>query len=136
MLPPAGLAALAASLLVATAATGASSGDPLAPFRDKARVLVALAPSASDPGLVEQRRLFAAMGPDAAARDLVMVEAADEGARSAALRRRFGAGSGFKAVLVGKDGGEKLASAVPLGPDDLFPLIDAMPMRRREMRRP
>jgi hypothetical protein len=35
---------------------------------------------------------------------------------------------------VGRDGGEKLRSAEPVAPEELFDLVDAMPMRRREMR--
>lgn len=40
----------------------------------------------------------------------------------------------FVAILVGKDGGEKYRSADPIAPQTLFDLIDAMPMRRREIR--
>ena len=42
---------------------------------------------------------------------------------------------GFTLILIGKDGGEKFRSnkAVPL--KQLYGLIDAMPMRRAEMRR-
>ena len=42
----------------------------------------------------------------------------------------------FAAVLVGKDGGEKFRSEGPVSPEVLFEIIDAMPMRRREMRDP
>ena len=50
------------------------------------------------------------------------------------LRRRFDVGAdAFKVVLVGKDGLVKLSSdAVTL--TELFAVIDAMPMRQREMR--
>ena len=40
----------------------------------------------------------------------------------------------FSVVLIGKDGGEKLRRPTPLAPDELFALVDAMPMRRAEMR--
>jgi hypothetical protein len=52
----------------------------------------------------------------------------------ATLRRRFG-GTRFRAILVGKDGEEKISSDLPLDRDALLPTIDAMPMRRQEMRR-
>ena len=53
-----------------------------------------------------------------------------------ALRARFGASkSGFRAVLVGKDGGVKLNTASPLGTGAVYATIDAMPMRQNEMRR-
>lgn len=49
-------------------------------------------------------------------------------------RHEYDAKTGtFAAVLVGKDGGEKFRSDEPVRPEDLFDLIDDMPMRRREM---
>lgn len=52
-----------------------------------------------------------------------------------AFRDRFGLPDrGFRVVLVGKDGGVKLRRDEPLAPRDLWSVIDAMPMRRREMR--
>ena len=45
----------------------------------------------------------------------------------------MGAGE-FAAILVGKDGTEKFRSDEPVRPETLFGLIDAMPMRRREVR--
>lgn len=125
------LAAVAAAPLAAPAF---GAGDPLAPYRWRSRVLVALAPSPADAALAAQRRLFAGLGVAARERDLVLVEATDDTPRGAALRRRFG-GEGFRAVLIGKDGGEKLSAAEPLGADALFPLIDSMPMRQDEMSR-
>ena len=54
---------------------------------------------------------------------------------SATLREQFDVRVGaFKFVLVGKDGGIKRAANEPVGADDLFAQIDAMPMRQREMR--
>lgn len=114
-----------------------AAGDPLQVYHWKSRVVVALAPSAADPALRDQRRIFRDFGAEARERDLVLVEATDDTAQGAALRRRFGGGSGFRAVLIGKDGGVKLTSGAPLRRDDLFPVIDAMPMRQEEMvRRP
>ncbi len=54
----------------------------------------------------------------------------------AALRKRFGVGTGeFRVVLLGKDGGEKFASAEPVSSENLVGMVDAMPMRREETRR-
>jgi hypothetical protein len=48
---------------------------------------------------------------------------------------RYGVEPGrFAAVLVGKDGTVKHHFNEPVGPEDLYALIDQMPMRRREMR--
>lgn len=41
----------------------------------------------------------------------------------------------FKVRLIGKDGGEKLASSKPVTMSELFAVIDQMPMRRQEMKR-
>ena len=41
---------------------------------------------------------------------------------------------GFEIILIGKGGGIKLRSKTPIGVEDLLSLIDAMPMRRQEMR--
>ncbi len=69
-------------------------------------------------------------------RDLAKEPLFEDGSgRSAAARRRFGVGEGaFAIVLVGRDGGEKFRSPEPIPAERLFDLIDAMPMRRREVR--
>jgi hypothetical protein len=55
---------------------------------------------------------------------------------SAAFRRRYDlAGTGFEAVLVGKDGGVKSRYSKIVDPAMVFPFIDAMPMRMDEMRK-
>jgi hypothetical protein len=52
-----------------------------------------------------------------------------------ALRNRFSVKQGtFTVILVGKDGGEKLRREERATLGEIFGLIDAMPMRRREMR--
>ena len=64
------------------------------------------------------------------------VHATDPLPPATAFRQRFGLPDrGFQVVLVGKDGGVKLRRDEPLAPRDLWAVIDAMPMRMREMRR-
>ena len=41
----------------------------------------------------------------------------------------------FNVILVGKDGSEKHRSVTVLQPQKLFTIIDAMPMRRSEMKK-
>jgi hypothetical protein len=53
--------------------------------------------------------------------------------RDFVVQIQFGTKS-FSVVLIGKDGGEKLRRAIPLSPEELFAVVDAMPMRRAEMR--
>jgi hypothetical protein len=77
-------------------------------------------------------------------RDLVVVhaigvQASDTRADrldATAVRRAVGlAPDRFGVVLVGKDGGVKLRRESPITVTELFQVIDAMPMRRQEMRR-
>lgn len=42
-------------------------------------------------------------------------------------------GAAFRVVLIGKDGGVKYETIEPIGPEQLFSIIDAMPMRQQEM---
>ena len=116
-------------------AAAAPSGDPLAPYLWKSRIIVAFARSASDPRLARQSKLFRDMGAGGRERDLVLVEAVGAAPAAEVLRRRFDTGEPFAAMLIGKDGGEKLRSDQPVGEAELFPLIDSMPMRREEMSR-
>lgn len=51
------------------------------------------------------------------------------------LRRQYNVDENdFTVILIGKDGTEKLRQQKVLSIDKLFATIDAMPMRRREMR--
>ena len=52
------------------------------------------------------------------------------------LRQSFGVAEGaFAAILIGKDGTEKFRADQPVRMAEIFDRIDAMPMRREEMRR-
>ena len=138
MLASCGLSWLAA-LSVFAATTGPvaaeGGGDVVSAYQWKARVLLVVAPRAGDPQLTQQRAMFNAMGRGAGERDLKLVTVVDETAQAAAIRARFNLeDANFHAILVGKDGGDKLVSAKPIGADVLFPLIDSMPMRQDEMR--
>lgn len=54
---------------------------------------------------------------------------------AAQLRQQFRVKDNMSvAILIGKDGKEKHRLPMPVDPDKLFGLIDAMPMRQQEMR--
>ena len=54
---------------------------------------------------------------------------------AAALREKFDSPPGrFTVILVGKDGGVKLMRYTGTRLNDIFALIDAMPMRQEEIR--
>ncbi|MHB2210367.1 DUF4174 domain-containing protein [Methylobacterium sp. CM6257] len=125
----------ALSLGFAVLAAGPSSAGPLDAYRDRARVLVLSAPDVADAHLKAQRAALRAVRPGLAERDLVVLEAVGTGPDARALRAQLGLPAGsFRAVLVGKDGGAKLDAEEPVAPQKLFATIDAMPMRRAEMR--
>lgn len=56
--------------------------------------------------------------------------------KSIQLQERYNIDSPhFKIILIGKDGGEKVRQYKPITREELFAIIDGMPMRRAEMRR-
>jgi hypothetical protein len=60
----------------------------------------------------------------------------DDHERSQQIRSRLSAdGRRFQVFLVGKDGHTAISFERPVSADNLFALVDAMPMRRKEMRR-
>ena len=100
------------------------------------RRLLLFAPSPENGPFALQRRLLQGHEPAIEDRDLTVEVFFDGTEEAAAAHREFGVEPGaFAAVLVGKDGTAKLRSRDPVPPQDLFDLIDAMPMRRREIGR-
>ena len=123
-------------LLLAIALAASST---VAQMKWERRVLVVSAPTAEDPGLTEQRRILAGWKTNAAARDLTIVEIVGDTVRgasdpAAALHRKYHVPTSFTAILIGKDGGEKLRSAKPFPATALEATIDAMPMRKAGQR--
>lgn len=127
------------------AVASADAADAMSAYRWKQRPLIVFASSASEPRLSEQKRIVATSRSAFAERDMVIVYVVGEkvstefgaspGKSAEALRAQYGVSrDGFKVVLVGKDGGTKLSSAQPMSYATLFGTIDAMPMRRDEMR--
>jgi hypothetical protein len=130
--------------LIATAMTGTGVARAT-PFRDKRwqrRLFVIFAPREAHEGLKSMRAQTKT--PKFGARDLDLVEVVGDAVRvngepvatptARELRRTYDVASrSFAVRLVGKDGTVKLArnGAVPI--DEVYALIDAMPMRRREM---
>ncbi len=97
------------------------------------RTVILLADSADDPRLAEQQQMFASAAADLTERDVVTHVVIGPHP----IRRQLATppdASGFRVVLIGKDGGVKLAESVPVSVERLCALIDSMPMRQREMR--
>jgi hypothetical protein len=124
----------------------ATAVQSMSNYRWKKRPLVVFAENDGSPLLAEQRQIVSRNRSDLNKRDVVVVWVVGNtvstelgpppNSNATSLRARFDVADGeFRAVLEGKDGGEKLSSAKPLAADRLFATIDAMPMRRDEMRR-
>ena len=109
---------------------GLVQGSSLDALKDRNRVLLVFTPSAEDSRFRQQRQWFEEHAAAMKERDLVLVVGQE------AERKRFKvAATEFTVVLVGKDGGEKMRSHQPVTAGELERTIDAMPMRRDEMRR-
>ncbi len=116
-----------------------AASPTVAQMKWERRILIVSAPAADDASLTEQRRILAAWKTNAAARDLTVVEIVGDTVRrasdpAAALRRKYRLPTSFTAILIGKDGGEKLRSAKPFPAAALKATIDAMPMRKAGQR--
>lgn len=126
------------------AAAAPSFASPLVAERWKTRVVLVFAPAGG--GKLDKQVDALLLDKAALAeRDmLVLAIAGSEVSASfgkaagpldaAALRQAYAvaADAPFTVILVGKDGGEKLRAERPVAARDLFGLVDAMPVRRRE----
>ncbi|PVY44075.1 DUF4174 domain-containing protein [Pontibacter virosus] len=103
------------------------------------RLLLLFAPSADDPQLIRQKEIVSNSQQGITERQLVVLELAP-GSNAARMRKdllkkfKVEAGS-YTLLLLGKDGLEKYRTqkAVPI--EEVFKIIDQMPMRRQEMRK-
>jgi hypothetical protein len=111
--------------------------------RWKRRLLVVVASESARDTVDRQRALVAS--PMFSARDLDLVEAVGRGPvringepvatpTVEAVRDHYRVAGDFGVRVIGKDGGVKLTSTRPVTMQALAELIDAMPMRRQEMR--
>lgn len=140
-------AAAAGALTASGLVMNAEAADAgMSRYQWKNRPLIVFAPSGSDERFGRQQAAVQTNRAGLMARDMVVIAVVGEhvssqlgpepGARAAALRARYGIGRDeFRTLLIGKDGGVKISSARPVGADQLFRTIDAMPMRRDELRR-
>lgn len=119
-------------LLAASAPPAMAQGD-LARYRDKNRLLLVFAPSASDPRWARQDALLAGSEAQFADRELLRFDVFERGA--GALRARYHVHPGsFRVLLIGKDGHIASSESAPVALAELTGRIDRMPMRRSEMK--
>ncbi len=116
----------------------AMHGTDAAPLDEhlwKNRLLVISAPTESR-AVEEQRRIYRSAESGMSERQIRLIEALGDSQRSRELRTKTSAdGKHFQVFLMGKDGHPALSSDKPLSAEYLFGKVDAMPMRRDEMRR-
>ena len=118
----------------------------LSQFLWKNRLLFLFAPNRNDPMFVSLHNSISAQQSEVADRDLVIFEilVSDPSSMNTqylswdsalSLRKQYHVNPGeFAVLLVGKDGGIKLKRQDKTRLEDIFALIDTMPMRQEEMR--
>jgi hypothetical protein len=136
---------LAVLLLFATTGSYALDAARLMPeLTWERRVLLVFAPDQQDAELRQQDDILETVGDGLGERDMTVIRVfADDrvavdgnihGQSASSFYRRFDVDRDeFRVILVGKDGGIKLDRNVAVGSEELFALIDSMPMRRYEM---
>lgn len=134
-----GLLALAVGpLLAAPAVAPPGLAEVIRASRWQHRLLLIGAPTASQAEFQRQKKLLAAEAKGLAERDFKIIEVVYDQLTPADRQcwtRQLGQSlAGFRALLIGKDGGVKRTETQPLASADLFGTVDKMPMRRQEMR--
>ena len=110
------------------------------------RILVIFAADSTSEFYQRQMNEFSSLGDELLDRDLILISIFDDGcatlgnriisdSSAADIRKQLSpTAEEYSVFLIGKDGGVKLKQDKFLAPDELFSVIDRMPMRRREMR--
>ena len=118
----------------------AAADKPLAAYKDKNRVLLVFAPTDQDPAYIEQGKLWQAEKAGFEERQLAVVPVLADAKKAAGdlpavIAKKYGVDAkAFAVVLLGKDGHDAYRSAKTVKAVALYEVIDAMPMRRAEMK--
>lgn len=137
------LAGMGAGVLV-SAAGGALAG-PLDGYLWKRRLLLVFAPVKPYPTFMVQRDNLKPVTEGLEERDITVIEIVHNSVfikghpkiemNAKQLRADHGVEIvEFKLLLIGKDGEEKMRRGEAMEAEDLFAMIDAMPLRKQEMR--
>ena len=106
--------------------------ETLDQYRWTNRPVLLFAPSERDEAYLLQMKILDADKSGLAERDILVLS--DISALGKGKLRETLQIDGFEIILIGKDGVVKFRSKTPISVEELFSLIDAMPMRRQEMR--
>ena len=110
----------------------------------KNRVLLVMSENPNDPMVKQQISLFSQDSEEMKERKLLLLQVfpefyllgGDRALKRTSTEVYFDYKSGkksFELILIGLDGDEKLRRTELMRPEDLYALIDSMPMRRSEM---
>jgi hypothetical protein len=134
-------------VLIASGLNAEETPMDLSQFQWKNRLLFLFAPNPSHPFFDVLQKSIETQQAEVVDRDLVVFEILESGTSrmdrsdldpqvAQSLRDKFDVRRGrFTLILVGKDGGIKLNRQDQTQLEDIFALIDAMPMRREEMKK-
>ena len=138
-----GLISLCGAALMASIAASGGEFD-LKSYQNRNRLVFVFAPDKTSPLYRRQAALWNGKRAGMNERDIIRFNVFERRlgktggalpADAADLRKQFKIRRGvFRMVLVGKDGHTAFSSARPVSAARLFALIDAMPMRRQEMK--
>lgn len=115
-------------------------------FQWENRIIVMFTQNSDSSPYQQQMNEFSSLEDELQDRDLILISVFDEGCATLdgqiisdssadAIRSRLTPPKDdYSIFLIGKDGGVKLKQDEVLAPDELFRVIDRMPMRQREMR--
>ena len=121
-----------AALFAAVVITQTPDLDAL---RWNSRVILLFAPDTQNSQLAQQKEMFDREEAGIKDRDLKVFEITGRAPSNEHLRDQFHVrADSFAVVLIGKDGSKKFKHSEPTDPNDIFRLIDSMPMRKDEMR--
>jgi hypothetical protein len=97
------------------------------------REILLVAQRIDDPDLLIQKKILQADEEGLAERDIIITLITPESDKKR-FEKLMKNGKGLRFILIGKDGGIKLSSDKPVTLEQLFALIDSMPMRRYEVK--
>ena len=133
-------------LIILALPIGSARGADLTSYRWQQRLLLVFAAQPSDPDFMVFAQSLSASRDAVQDRDLVLGRLFEQGPShlgersllpedAQSLRHRFAIRpTTFTVVLIGKDGGVKMVRQGRVDLEAIFARIDAMPMRRQEMR--
>jgi 3-deoxy-D-arabino-heptulosonate 7-phosphate (DAHP) synthase class II len=103
-------------------------------YKWKNRLLLVFAPAADHPAYKQQKELISKETQGLQDRHLLVLDVIGGGEAKKLLEQFKVKATEFTILLVGKDGTEKYRSRQPVALQDIFDVIDQMPMRQQEMR--